>query len=184
MHCHEVLDGEMGLGMCWLQVLGWSGCVLNIFGCVAECVLIVDGGCCLPLGFLGLLCCLVQLLVGIVVSSSSGSVGSGNVVVTVGGGMVAAVGTVGSTLRAGTSWVMVGTGALGSTLRAGASWVFGGSTLRAGASWVLVLAAVGRQSCNTSMILCRAAVWLSVNGANGEFVVGFWRAWVISAMPA
>ncbi len=146
---------------------------LECLGCVAEHAQIVDGGCFLLLGFLGLHCCLVQLLIGIVVSSSSGSVGSGNAVVTVGSGMVAAAGTVGSTLRSGTCCIM-GTGTLGSTLRAGASWVLGSG----------VLAAVGRQSCNTSMILCRAAVWLSVSGANGTFVVGFWRAWVISVMPA
>jgi len=30
MHYHEVLDGAMGLDMCWLQVLGQSGCILNV----------------------------------------------------------------------------------------------------------------------------------------------------------
>ncbi len=152
---------------------------LECLDCVADCVWIVDGGCCLPLCFLGLPCCLMWLLIGIVVSSSSGSVSSGNAVVTVGGGTVVVAGTVGSTLRANTSWIM-GTGTLGSTVRAGTSCIMGtgtlGSTLRAGASWVLgsgMLVSVGRQSCNTSMILCRAAVWLSVKGANGVFVVGF-----------
>jgi len=56
--------------------------------------------------FLDLHCCLVWLLIGIVVSSSSGSVGSGSAVVTVGGGKVVAAGAVGSTLSAGASWVL------------------------------------------------------------------------------